>query len=112
MLEDITRKLHLVSQSADSGISNALMSIRLCEEMLEAHNVWHEPFTPQALTSIRKTHESMLYLNKSFHRQRDWLTSYKARKDTAMNFVRETFAQLVLGVSANRTGLQHGDSTG
>jgi hypothetical protein len=94
MLENITKQLHLVSQTADSGIASAHMSIKIAERMLESHSVFmmsgkgalvsqHGP----AAAFIRETHQALEYARNSFYCQRDWLTTYKARKDTAMNFV-------------------------
>ncbi|KAK5997632.1 hypothetical protein PT974_02996 [Cladobotryum mycophilum] len=88
MLEKITKQLHLVSQTADSGIANAHMSIKLCEKMLTAHATYCMGPRPINLPkTVRETHGALEYIRDSFYCQRDWLTTYKARKDTAMNFV-------------------------
>lgn len=88
-LENITKNLHLVSQTCDSGIANADMSIALCEEMLNAHATFRGG-APSGLLpeSVRQVQDSMEWLLKTWHCQKNWLVSYKARKDTAMNFVR------------------------
>jgi len=86
-LKDITKQLHLVSQTCDSGIANAAMSIRLCEDMLEAYDRFVGP-CEGALASWRQTRDSMAWILKTWRSQNNWLVSYKARKDTAMNFVR------------------------
>ncbi|KAI1387584.1 uncharacterized protein F4822DRAFT_407031 [Hypoxylon trugodes] len=85
-LEDITKKLHLVSQTCDSGIASADMSIELCREMLEAYM----SFTANGIedpASRQHVQDSMAWILKTWHCQKNWLISYKARKDTAMNFV-------------------------
>ncbi|KAM7216725.1 hypothetical protein V8F06_007835, partial [Rhypophila decipiens] len=90
MLENITKQLHLVSQTADSGIASAHMSIKLAELMLESHSLYMMGGGGgKALPSISvsDTHHALEYARNSFYCQRDWLTTYKARKDTAMNFV-------------------------
>ena len=92
MLENITKQLHLVSQTADSGIASAHMSIKLAERMLESHSTFmmgeNLPLSDrQSATFVRDTHHALEYVRNSFYCQRDWLTTYKARKDTAMNFV-------------------------
>ena len=85
-LQNITKNLHAVSQTCDSGIANADMSIRLCEEMLEAYIAFStEPKAPPK--SWRQVRDSMEWILKTWHCQKNWLISYKARKDTAMNFV-------------------------
>jgi len=83
-LENITKALHEVSQTIDSGTANALMSIKLSTEMLNACN----SFCILQSSAARQTRDSISYLLKSFNCQRDWLSTYKARKDTAMNLVR------------------------
>lgn len=93
MLENITKQLHLVSQTADSGIASAHMSIKIAEQMLESHSMFimageREKISPgPAASFVRDTHGTLEYIRNSFYCQRDWLTTYKARKDTAMNFV-------------------------
>ncbi|KAL9617196.1 MAG: hypothetical protein Q9160_008001 [Pyrenula sp. 1 TL-2023] len=86
-LENITKNLHLVSQTCDSGIANADMSIRLCEEMLEAY-VDFSKGADHPPGSWRQVQDSMEWILKTWQCQKNWLISYKARKDTAMNFVR------------------------
>lgn len=94
MLENMTRELHSVSQTADTGIANAHMSIKIAERMLEAHSAFMMMGTdhlqkekgPTAVF-VRDTHYALEYARNSFYCQKDWLSSYKARKDTAMNFV-------------------------
>ena len=95
-LEEINKALHLVSQTADSGIANADMSIKLSEEMVQAHeqfarkkmhSITNVPTDPRALWALQQTSSSLEFLLKSWHTQKNWLTSYKARKDTAMSFV-------------------------
>jgi hypothetical protein len=94
MLERITKELHLVSQTADSGIANAHMSVKICEEMCNTFQrqcLADEP-NGSATNALRETEEALDYIRKSMICQRDWLTSYKARKDTAMTFVRIPFS--------------------
>ena len=85
-LELITKKLHLVSQTADTGIANALMSIKLSEEMVGAYRAYCID-NEKGPAYHRQIADALSYLLKSWNCQRDWLVSYKARKDTAMNFV-------------------------
>jgi hypothetical protein len=88
MLENITKELHLVSQSADTGIANADMSTKLCEEMLTAYMKFSESDCKTSPSSaFGSTIDALHYILNSMRCQRNWLISYKARKDTAMNFV-------------------------
>lgn len=123
MLENITKQLHLVSQTADSGIASAHMSIKLAELMLDCHSRYmmggggpgkrslsggglatsqtnkSPPPPPPLASSVRETHHALEYARNSFYCQRDWLTTYKARKDTAMNFVSRVFCLCCFGES-------------
>ncbi|KAK1832056.1 hypothetical protein QBC39DRAFT_350048 [Podospora conica] len=90
MLESITKQLHFVSQAADTGIASAHMAIKVAETMLDAHSrlvMASEEQAGPAGVFIRDTDTTLKYIRDSFHCQKDWLTTYKARKDTAMNFV-------------------------
>ncbi|KAI1613105.1 hypothetical protein EDD36DRAFT_488149 [Exophiala viscosa] len=88
-LESITKNLHLVSQTCDTGIANADMSIMLCKEMLDAYAAFSKSDTLQGppLEPRRQLQDSLGWVLKTWHCQKNWLISYKARKDTAMNFV-------------------------
>lgn len=108
-LENITKNLHLVSQTCDTGIANADMSIKLCEEMLEAYTTFsREIMMPSE--SWSQVLDSMKWILKTWHCQKNWLVSYKARKDTAMNFVRAEIRNA--GVRADLEGVQSRHSTG
>ena len=97
-LQNITKNLHAVSQTCDSGIANADMSIRLCEEMLEAYIAFStDPKTPPK--SWRQVRDSMGWILKTWHCQKNWLVSYKARKDTAMNFVNLSILSFCVGLT-------------
>jgi len=88
-LESITKNLHLVSQTCDTGIANADMSIMLCKEMLDAYVAFSksDPSQGPPLEHRRQLQDSLEWVLKTWHCQKNWLISYKARKDTAMNFV-------------------------
>ncbi|KAF2122989.1 hypothetical protein BDV96DRAFT_593460 [Lophiotrema nucula] len=87
MLENITKELHIVSQTADTGIANANMSIKICEEMLEAYHSFTMPCKEPRHEVECSTEIALKYVLESMRCQRHWLVRYKARKDTAMNFV-------------------------
>jgi len=90
MLENITKHLHLVSQAADTGIASAQMSMKAAEKMLDAHSklvMASEEQAGPAGVFIRDTGTALKYIRDSFYCQKNWLNTYKARKDTAMNFV-------------------------
>lgn len=71
-LEDITKKLHIVSQTCDSGIANADMSIKLTEEMVRAYKAFLDPdrSRPEAERQVRDSLEWML---KTWHCQKTGL---------------------------------------
>lgn len=93
-LKDMTRKLHQVSQDADSLLSSAEMG-----SMIAAHSQRsREEILGLAMTAVSSTKsshpfagssvgEALAYLDQSLASQRRWLASYKARKDIAMNLV-------------------------
>jgi hypothetical protein len=88
MLENVTKDLHLVSQTADTGIANADMAIKIHEEMLDAFKQLQAHVNLQShRNTVNSTEDALRYTLKSMQCQRNWLVSYKARKDTAMNFV-------------------------
>ncbi|KAK3321375.1 hypothetical protein B0T19DRAFT_445141 [Cercophora scortea] len=93
MLEDITKNLHLVSQTADSGIASAHQSIKISDKMVAVHtalmsSLHADPgYHNSARAAVAETHCAMEYIRDSFYSQKDWLGTYKQRKDTAMNFV-------------------------
>ena len=111
MLENITKELHLVSQTADTGIANADMAIKIYEEMLDAFTQFQAQENLESHTSaVHSTEDALRYTLKSMQCQRNWLVSYKARKDTAMNFV--SIQGLKTNVLTNllRVGVQHSHS--
>jgi hypothetical protein len=83
----ITKSLHKVSQNCDIGIANADMSIKLCEDMLSAYERFRVKGPVEPYDSWRQVSDSMQWISKTWYRQKEWLISYKARKDTAMNLV-------------------------
>jgi hypothetical protein len=93
LLQSITIELHSVSQTTDSGMANADMSIRLTEFMyarFREHCCATPPAHPQAGEAIRVTNQAIFYALNSWYSQSNWLRHYKARKDTAMGFVSST----------------------
>jgi hypothetical protein len=93
LLQSITVELHSVSQTTDSGMANADMSIRLTEFMyarFREHCYATPPANPQAGEALRATQQAIFYTLNSWYSQSNWLRHYKARKDTAMGFVGST----------------------
>ncbi|KAI1269274.1 hypothetical protein F5Y18DRAFT_180419 [Xylariaceae sp. FL1019] len=102
-LEHITKELHRVSQTCDAGIANANMSISLTREMLSAYSTFI-PADCDAPHTWRHVEDSIDWILKTWQCQKNWLESYKARKDTAMGSV---FNLVVQQDSAINIGMAH-----
>jgi hypothetical protein len=71
------------------------MSIKVHDAMAQAHHqfaceqfwVGQSPNNSPIASALQQTSTSLDFLGKSWHTQKDWLVSYKARKDTSMSFV-------------------------
>lgn len=85
-MTEFSKGLHVMSQYTDSGIANANMSIRLCNQLLAAFRKYM-PESRDQCEAVRETGDSLQYVSDSFECQLSWLNTYKARKDTAMGFV-------------------------
>ncbi|EXJ53360.1 uncharacterized protein A1O5_13400 [Cladophialophora psammophila CBS 110553] len=86
LLEAITEQLHLVSQTIDSGMANTDMSIKLTDIIKSAFDSSPLAKSPQE-SVVAETAELLEYLSHSWNCEMNWLRTYKARKDTTMNFV-------------------------
>jgi hypothetical protein len=89
-LQIVTKNLHGVSQTADSGMANVEMSMLLTTAMADLFEK-HMPSRYPVPQVIQQTRESIKYVSNSWQSQKNWLINYKARKDTAMNFVSYVF---------------------
>ncbi|KAF2719630.1 hypothetical protein K431DRAFT_198845, partial [Polychaeton citri CBS 116435] len=108
-LEAITKNLHLVSQKADTGISNAEKSIENCEYMLGELRRFSRYFPS---TSPDPLHEaSMRYTLNVWRCQKRLLASYKARKETSMNLVFNLVTQQDSKVNVDISSSMLADST-
>ncbi|RYP11263.1 hypothetical protein DL765_007815 [Monosporascus sp. GIB2] len=71
-LENITKNLHLVSQTCDTGIANADMSIKLSEEMIVAYNAFClDELTPP--DCWRHIQDSIEWILRTWQCQKNWL---------------------------------------
>lgn len=89
-LEVITEQLHSVSQTIDSGMANTDMSIRLTEVVKAAFEAKYTSTALHMSEGDRDVGDLIEYLSNSWHCEMNWLKTYKARKDTTMNFVSHT----------------------
>jgi hypothetical protein len=67
-------------------MGNVEMSMLLTNALIDAFTKT-APGTDDYSDVYRQAFESINYLSKSWRSQQNWLVNYKARKDTAMNFV-------------------------
>jgi hypothetical protein len=86
-LTAITKDLHIVSQMADTGISNAEKAIENCEYILKEYYHFRARFPGRS--NDHNMESSMRYSLNVWVCQKRLLVSYKARKETSMNLVRE-----------------------
>lgn len=87
-LEKVTIQLHVVSQDIDSMTASAEMTAMIIRRMQGAHDRFRELVAPNgAVNASTKIFDALRYLLESADSQKRWLTSYKARKDIALNLV-------------------------
>ena len=87
-LEKVTIQLHVVSQDIDSMTASAEMTAMVIRRMQGAHDRFRELVAPNgAVNASTKIFDALRYLLESADSQKRWLTSYKARKDIALNLV-------------------------
>ncbi|KAK3945696.1 hypothetical protein QBC46DRAFT_371400 [Diplogelasinospora grovesii] len=96
-LASTTRDLNIISRNADSLISSADRGLQVVRAML----VVHDKERAQACDDGRAHHahfsaseDHLRYVIYSLELQHSWLSSYKARKETAMNLVFNLAVQL------------------
>ncbi|VTT78032.1 unnamed protein product, partial [Fusarium fujikuroi] len=87
-LFSITRQLHYVSQLLDTGVGRTRSAIKLSSKLLEAHKQFcHQTGRGLLDTSVSQTEAAIRYIHDAYVYQESWLEQFKARKETAMNFV-------------------------
>jgi len=93
-LKKLTIELHNVSQNTDAKLSDVEMSEGIVISMLRSHDRFSHALKIAKTTGKLKfisasaeLKDSLTYLRRSIQSQKNWLLSYKNRKDTAMNLV-------------------------
>ncbi|KAI3571574.1 hypothetical protein IWW34DRAFT_838586 [Fusarium oxysporum f. sp. albedinis] len=87
-LSSITRQLHYVSQLLDTGVGRTRSAVKLSSKLLEAHKQFcHQTGRGLPDTAASQTEAAIQYLHDAYVYQESWLEQFKARKETAMNFV-------------------------
>ncbi|PCD29533.1 hypothetical protein AU210_012069 [Fusarium oxysporum f. sp. radicis-cucumerinum] len=87
-LSSITRQLHYVSQLLDTGVGRTRSAVKLSSKLLEAHKRFcHQAGQGLPDTAASQTKAVIQYIHDSYVHQGSWLEQFKARKETAMNFV-------------------------
>ncbi|KAF2715238.1 hypothetical protein K504DRAFT_457409 [Pleomassaria siparia CBS 279.74] len=85
-LKELTKKLQIVSQSADSHIANA--EVFLCTAKAIQDVARRSSDQAGNRSRVRqRTADAIQYAVQSMEKQRRWFKSYKARKDSTMNLV-------------------------
>ncbi|KAF3928202.1 hypothetical protein AA313_de0206485 [Arthrobotrys entomopaga] len=110
-LEKLTTELHQISQDADSLLASADMAIMVSDRMLESHrSIQPLLFADSKYDEYHKTADALSYLRYSAETHKRWLTSYKNRKDIAMNLVfnlvtqQDAYTNIVIAREAKRDG--------
>ncbi|KAK6510483.1 hypothetical protein TWF506_009589 [Arthrobotrys conoides] len=110
-LEKLTTELHVVSRDADSLLASSDMAIMVSDRMLEAHKVIQPLlFTQFKYEEYHKTADALAHLRDSAQTHKRWLTSYKNRKDIAMNLVfnlvtqQDAYTNILIAQEAKRDG--------
>jgi hypothetical protein len=87
-LASITRQLHYVSQLLDTGVGRTMSAVKLSSKLLEAHKQFcHQTGRGLPDTAASQTEAAIQYTHDAYVYQESWLQQFKARKETAMNFV-------------------------
>ncbi|KAF2651128.1 hypothetical protein K491DRAFT_720142 [Lophiostoma macrostomum CBS 122681] len=88
-LEELTIKLHIVSQETDRMYANVEMSGMIVGRLTQAHQRYRKVVEDDVAMrdSLEKTSDALAYLFETIESQKRWLHSYKSRKDIAMNLV-------------------------
>jgi hypothetical protein len=87
-LEDMTIKMHVISQEIDSVTAGAEMTAMIVRRMQLAHDRCCTLLGPNAIEDGNtKISDALRYLLESAESQKRWLVSYKSRKDIALNLV-------------------------
>ncbi|KAK6335172.1 hypothetical protein TWF718_010609 [Orbilia javanica] len=110
-LEKLTTELHMVSQDADSLLASSDMAIMVSDRMLESHQLIQQLLFAQfKYDEYHKTADALAYLRHSAQTHKRWLTSYKNRKDIAMNLVfnlvtqQDAYTNILIAQEAKRDG--------
>lgn len=87
-LEDMTIKMHVISQEIDSVTAGAEMTAMIVRRMQLAHDRYCSLLGLNAIEDGNtKISDALRYLLESAESQKRWLVSYKSRKDIALNLV-------------------------
>lgn len=95
-LDEITIKLHVVSQDLDSMVASAEMTGMIVRRLVDAHERYRNCLlgSTRLANASTKTHDGLRYLQESVESQKRWLASYRSRKDIAFNLVGRRASEL------------------
>lgn len=85
-LRELTRKLQIISQNADSHIANADVAIISAKGIHAAHAKLHMALE-SAPCSTERGADTIEYVINSLEKQKLWFLNYKNRKDGMMSLV-------------------------
>ncbi|KAK2882501.1 hypothetical protein FQN49_000300 [Arthroderma sp. PD_2] len=85
-LSDLTKKLQIMSQNADSHLGNADVAIISATAIHAAHARLHKVLSAPEMGYDRAA-DSINYIIESLQKQKIWFLNYKNRKDSTMTLV-------------------------
>ncbi|KAJ5714684.1 uncharacterized protein N7483_011865 [Penicillium malachiteum] len=86
-LGDLTKKLQIISQNADSHIANADVAIITATGIRDAHLRLKGSLTDSSPFILQRVEDSISYVISSMEKQKMWFLNYKQRKDSTMSLV-------------------------
>lgn len=88
-LKAMTEQLHQVSQDADSLLVSAEMGVMVAEHGRRSRSLLQTEILATSNSPFLRSNvgDALEYLVQSLEAQKRWLTSYRSRKDIAMNLV-------------------------
>ncbi|KAI9733147.1 MAG: hypothetical protein M1834_003694 [Cirrosporium novae-zelandiae] len=109
-LSDLTKQLHIISQNADSHLTNADVAIITAVGIRNAHSRFHSTIQSPRFVYQRAT-DSIEYIIASMSKQKIWFLNYKNRKDSTMNLVYNLVTQQDAANNINLAADMKNDST-
>lgn len=103
-LGELTKKLQIISQNADSHLANADVSIITATGIRNAHSRLVKSIRRASPFIHQRTQDSINYVISSVEKQKIWFLNYKQRKDSTMSLV---YSLVTQDDAANNIQISH-----